>query len=261
MRPAVHYLVREKNAHHGAAIARGFGARTVPAERRTLERSALHIIGGLQHGSLELMQQVMDAGEPYVFVDRAYFGGGPGTNCLRVVPSAYQHHWLERWPTDRLEAIQSQVPSCRLQDWRAQGAHVLLVPPSEAVCQLFGLGDWGAAMYRRLQDCFDGPIVVSRKGDGIPARKHFPNCWAVVTWTSNVAVEAVLAGVPAFVSPASAAWPVALGLDALEARIEKPYLADNRLAWAAALAYGQFDLSEIKSGYAAEIALAHFRDS
>jgi hypothetical protein len=299
-RERVHYLVSAKNAHHGAAIARGFKARTVPAERRTLEKGALHIIGGLQHGSLELMQQVLDAGEPYVFIDRAYFGGGPGSNCLRVVPGAYQHHWRTRCPSDRWEAlcarergtvngvssssqpaalhrvVRSRARTCAgtsietpdslphpsslgMRPWRMQGAHVLVVPPSEAICKLFHIEAQMAGLEARVRSAFDGPVIVSRKGDPRPLNDRLANCWAVVTWTSNVAVEAILAGVPVFCSHYSAAAPVSLTLDQIEQRIERPYLADDREAWAAALAYGQFDLEEIASGYAAEIALADFQ--
>jgi hypothetical protein len=76
-----------------------------------------------------------------------------------------------------------------------------------------------------------------------------------VTWTSNVAVEAIVAGVPAFVSRYSAAAPMAGMLDTLEHRIETPPMPDGREGWAASLAYGQFTLAEIASGYCAEIVM------
>lgn len=256
---AVHYYVDQKNAHHGRAIIQGFKARARNSLNGRLEPGALHLIGGLQFGSLELMKQVLAAGEPYIFFDRAYFGGGRGTDRLRAVPSAYQKHWQERWPDDRYSALSTQHPALALRPWREAGSHVLVVPPGPAICKLFGLDAWLASSLARLKACFDGPVRVSIKGDPVPLAERLAGSWAVVTYTSNVAVEAVLAGVPCFVDAKSAAAPVSLNLDQIEDRIERPYLADNRLAWAASLAYGQFTLDEISSGYAAEIVLPHFR--
>jgi hypothetical protein len=73
-----------------------------------------------------------------------------------------------------------------------------------------------------------------------------------VTWSSNVAVEAICAGVPAFTSKLSAASPVAGDLEFLEAMIEKPPMPE-REQWAWSLAYGEFTLQEIQSGYAREV--------
>lgn len=255
MNPAVHYFVAEKNPHHGEAIAHGFRARKVAASLRTLAVGTTHLIGGLGYGSLELLTQAMARGEPYVFFDRAYFGGGPGSNRLRVVPGAYQHHWQQApQARDRLQAL-----GVKLAPWRMQGSHILIVPPSAAICQLFALGDWLARTEQMVRAAFDGPVIVSRKGQGKPAAEHFGNCWAVVTYTSNVAVEAVCAGIPCFVDRKSAAAPVSLNLEQFAERCERPYLADNREAWASALAYGQYTIDEIESGLAAAYVAEQLR--
>lgn len=243
----VHYQVTRKNRHHGEAIIKGFGARAVPAENTRLEPGALHLVGGLQHGSLELMQQLLGKGEPYVFFDRAYFGGGPGSDRLRVVPSAYQHHWITPRPSDRFDRQR-----CELKPWRSDGRHILLVPPAQAVRTLFGIDGWVEETVGRLKACTDRPVMVSIKPDPRPLADRFRNCWCVVTWTSNVAVEGACAGIPAFVSRHSAAAPISSTLDQLEARIETPAMPD-RTKWAWSLAYGEFDLSEIESGYARSV--------
>ena len=245
----VHYQITRKNRHHGEAIIKGFGARAVSAEGARLEPDALHLVGGLQYGSLELMQQLLGAAEPYVFFDRAYFGGGPGTNRLRVVPSAYQHHWITPRPPDRFERA-----GVELKPWRNEGRHILLVPPGQAVRALFGIDGWLEATALRLKSCSERPVVVSVKGDPRPLSTRLHNCWCVVTWTSNVAVEAVCAGIPVFVSRHSAAAPVGVAIEQLEIRIEAPTMPD-RSAWAHSLAYGEFDLGEIESGYARSVVM------
>ena len=65
-----------------------------------------------------------------------------------------------------------------------------------------------------------------------------------MTHSSNVAVEAVIAGVPVFVANSSACEPV--GMTDFS-RIESP-IYPNREPWLAHLAYSQFSYEEIESG-------------
>ncbi len=255
MSKVVHYFADNKNVHHGEAILAGWGAERVWVGKARLARGAgLHLIGGLQFGALEILMEARETKAPYIFFDRAYFGGGPGTNRLRAVRGAYQKNWVDDFghnlrPQRRLDAL-----GVRLEPWRAQGRHILVVPPGAAICRLFGLGDWEAKTLRRLKDCTERPVVVSYKGDQKPLADRLAGCHAVVTWTSNVAVEAVCAGVPAFVGPESAAAPVATQVEYVERLIEEPLMPDDqaREAWAASLAFGQFSVEEIRSGVARE---------
>ena len=93
-------------------------------------------------------------------------------------------------------------------------------------------------------------IVVRRKpkaGETLePLAEALGKAHALVTHSSNVAIEAVVAGVPVFVSPSSAAAP--MGLSDLSL-IETPVYPD-RDQWLAHLAYCQFSFEEIRSGAA-----------
>ena len=74
--------------------------------------------------------------------------------------------------------------------------------------------------------------------------------FALVTYNSVAATESVLFGVPAFVlAPSNAALPVSRSDLSF---IEDPYYPDDdiRHKWACHLSYGQFHISEIKSGTA-----------
>ena len=237
-----------------AALARGFGARLVDSRPGKRVPGARHIVAGLQHGSLEILKAILDAGEDYVFVDRAYFEGGPGSQWFRVVPGAYQHHWVNEVPDDRSKMLNL---TRHLSPKRATGRHILLVPPSQAICTLFGLGDWEAGMLARLTACTDRPVDVSRKGDPRPLAQRLQQCHAVVTWTSNVAVEAACAGVPAFVSAESAARRAGDWLGHMEAHIEQPEFTEDRQPWLNGLAYGQWTLTEIASGKARDFIAQH----
>ena len=215
---------------------------------------ALHIVGGLQFGALYRMREIRAAGMPYIFYDRAYFGGGPHSDRLRITRGAYQKHAIERGRWDNRLSSRAAALGVELDPWRASGSHILLVPPGEAIRALFGLGDWEAETLARLKACTDRPVRVSRKPDPVPLSIRLRDCHCVVTWTSNVAVEAICAGVPAVCAFWSAAGPVAGNLDELEAYIERP-LKPEREAWAESLAWGQFNLDEIRSGFARAVIM------
>jgi hypothetical protein len=80
----------------------------------------------------------------------------------------------------------------------------------------------------------------------VPLPQALETAHALVTHSSNVAIEAVCLGTPVFVSQASAAAPV--GRTDLEA-IESPSYPD-RASWLAHLAYNQFTFEEIGDGRA-----------
>lgn len=247
----VHYFVSRKNAHHGQAIIDGFQAIADPAEHGRLSPDAdLHIIGGLQFGSLELLREARIRGLRYLFIDRGYFGGGPRSDVLRVVRNAHQKHWID----DVVSAMATSAKAPPLQPWRAGGRHLLVVPPSDAVARLFGLGD----AWRRPEEWIvkatrtTRPVLVSRKGGQAPLVDRLRDCWAVITYASNVAVEAVCAGVPVFCSMYSAARPVGNDLADIAEKLEAPWMPPDhhRQRWAESLARGQFTVDEIRAGAA-----------
>lgn len=253
MSEAVIYTQKKKARHFTDAMVEGFPARQVGSEPGQLDRSAgLHILGGLQFGSLALMQQLLAEGLDYVFWDRAYFGGGSQTDRLRLTVNGYQQTELQ--PGRDLQRFKSL--GGELQPWRQSGTHIMVVPPGEAICALFGLGNWEARTLEILKHYTDRPVQVSRKGDPKPLGDRLRDCHAVVTYTSNVAVEAICAGVPAFVSPRSAASPVSSGLEVLhQIEIPRRVSDDQRAAWAASLAWGQFSTTEIRRGLARAVLL------
>ncbi len=77
--------------------------------------------------------------------------------------------------------------------------------------------------------------------------EELKNCHALVTYSSNAAMDAVLAGVPAFVLGPSIAKPVA---NTDLAQIESPFFPSDsqRRQWAYDLAYCQWNFEEIKNG-------------
>jgi len=72
----------------------------------------------------------------------------------------------------------------------------------------------------------------------------FEKCHAVVSWTSNPGIHAVINGIPAFTSPSSLAWPVA---NKSFKTIVDPEMPD-REQWLNDYAHTEYTVKEIASG-------------
>ena len=130
-----------------------------------------------------------------------------------------------------------------MKPW-GKGKHILIAPPSDHVCNLFGLKGWEAETLEKLKHLTDRPIKVHRKTDPNNFQAALAGAHCVVTTNSIAAVEAALRGVPVFVDETSAAAPI--GLTDLE-KINEP-IYPEREPWAWSLAYGQFTRDEMRDG-------------
>lgn len=139
-------------------------------------------------------------------------------------------------------------PTVAMAPWRKSGRHVLLALPGEGFGRSVGLNmpEWIAGARNAIAAHTDRPIRLRPKGfDGLA--DDLTDCWAVVTHSSNVAVDAVCAGVPVFVALTNPAAPVG-NLDL--AAIENPAMPDGREEWWRSLMSQQFSLEEMRSGVA-----------
>lgn len=239
------------------AIKKGFDAEEAEpgwcgGRQRTLRRDGTVILGGLEYDQPKLLSEVRAAGRPYVFVDSGYIA--PRDNSgrrvrYRVVPNAYAHHWmLQLMPaTMRIGRARFAELGVKIEPWRKTGRHVLVCLSSDAHARFFGLQGWLAQTVEEIRRHTDRPIVIRQKGERTPLEENLRDAWAVVAWSSNVAVTAALAGIPVFTGPESAALPVAS--EHLE-EIEAPRYAYERDDWAAGLAVGQFTVDEIANDFA-----------
>jgi hypothetical protein len=184
----------------------------------------------------------------YLRRDRYYAAGWGGLNgradfCNRGMPG------------DRFEALGLEI-----RPWRTGGDHVILcgqVPTDASVQHVDHLG-WLADTARELARTTRRPVLYRPHplGPGMPVpgtilerersfEEVLDGAWACVTFSSNAAVEAALAGVPVFAcDEGSMALPIA-NRDLSE--IERPAMPD-REQWAFDLAYAQWTLEEFENG-------------
>ncbi|MDW3204578.1 MAG: hypothetical protein R8L07_03465 [Alphaproteobacteria bacterium] len=183
-----------------------------------------------------------DSAADWFYIDNAYFGRG---SYFRITRNAIQHDG--RGTADPARFL---AHGLTIQEWRRRGDHILVCLQSDNfMMRTCGIdpASWRRGVATALAAHTDRPIVWREKDTARPLRDDFRRCWAVVTHTSNVAVEALLAGIPVFLTGPSAAR--AMGSGDLS-RIEDPPMPDGRPAWAAVLAANQWSLPEIRSGRA-----------
>lgn len=194
-------------------------------------------------------QRAQRAGGDYYYLDNAYFDRGRN-RYYRVSRNALQR--AQAWPDfDRLDELRIEI-----RPWRSGGAHVVVVEQSDYFMRELGAGcgarQWREGVVRQLREHTDREIRVRawtphKLKAASTLAADLEGAWALVTHASAAAVEAVLAGVPAFVTGESVA--AEMGQSNLAA-IEAPWRPDWRLEWAAKLAGSQWTLDEMRAGAA-----------
>ena len=196
-----------------------------------------------------------------VYVDLGYWGrltGGKLAGYHKIVlngrhPNSY---YRRGYPADRF-----REQGIKIEPWRTSGKHIVLAGMGNKAAAVEGLATeaWERRMIELIRMVTNRPIVYRPKPSwkeampihgvdysppAVPIENVLKNAWAVVTHHSNVAVDAVLAGIPAF------CWK-GVGRDmSLQdlAHLEKPWMPEGREQWAADIAYTQWSVPEIAQG-------------
>lgn len=196
----------------------------------------------------EVIKQHREAGVDVVVLETGYINRGDG----------YDNHYAaglnglngradfrnDDSPSDRWEKL-----GVELKPWRTEGRHLLLCGqvPQDASVDHIDIQEW----LLHISGLFTKPVIYRPHPLGPqdmlsnckPSRgsldDDLKDCWAVITFNSNVAVEAIIKGVPAFAfDEGSMAWDVAN-------QIQNP---PDRTQWAHNLAYTQWTPDEMRSG-------------
>lgn len=186
-------------------------------------------------------------GGDWFYGDNAFFDVCRG-RFFRFARRAYQVASPQPPDLDRLRAL-----GLAIRQWRVYGEHVLVIEQSAHYLDLVGAGPgWLERTVAEIRAATDRPMRVRRwdrdkSGAGATLKTDLARAWALVTHSSAAANEAILAGIPAFVTGPCAATPMA---STRIAEIEEPRMPDGREEWAAGLANSQWTLEELRSGAA-----------
>lgn len=213
---------------------------------------------GVTPDTLTTYRAAVRSGLDWYYIDHGYFGRGA---YYRITRNAEQFTGRNARPAwDRLAEFR-----LAFADWRPDGDHILICTQSDWWHQrhhMLTAAEWGEAIKAKIAAHTNRPIKIRAKPEaakGITAKaiaktldsldSDLTGCHALVTHTSNAAIDALVRGVPVFVDPTSAAAPLGLTLDHLEV-IETPRLLAAREEWFAVLAGQQWTVKEMRDGTA-----------
>ncbi len=225
------------------AFAEALGCRIAYAEDEPDVLREIPVVWGVLRDSDRILAQAKAQSLYFFYIDHAYFNRGHG-RTYRITRNGYEAGAVRKCPPDRIASIEVE-----LLPWR-KGREIIVCPPTEFFMHAHNCADWLDSTLEKLRDVTDRPITVREKprpGEtAVPLAKALETAHALVTHSSNVAIEAACLGTPVFVSPASAAAPVG---ETDISKIESPVYPD-REAWLNHLAYNQFSFEEIRDGLA-----------
>lgn len=220
------------------------------------------LIRGISAGKMaDLVRQLK---QDYYFIETGYLGNYPCYNNRtgrkiyhRIVKNAMQHNTIMDVPDDRWQQLVKFNPDMEYRGWKRGGSKILVVLSTDKPFQYYGENreTWIKKITKTLKKHTDREIVFREKAsrgertnDTIyDALKD--DVYALVTYQSVAAIEAIQAGIPAFALAPTAADPV--GNKDLT-QIETPNMPDEELIqrWLHSIAYSQFNLDEIITGQA-----------
>ena len=255
------FLSKDGNDEYVNMFANGCNTTPVNTDNFDYSSSKNPIVlrGILKH---KIMKQCWDEERTFYYIDTGYWGNEK-TNSNpngwkywhRIVKNNLQHGEIIARPGDRFRQFNKTF-----SPWKRNGRKILVAAPDEKPCKFYGITkeDWVNQTIETIKKYTDRPIEIRERApkriDRIATdtlQTALDNdVFALVTFNSVAAIESIFHGIPAFtLAPANAASPVSLQ-DL--SQIENPYYADSDklYAWACHLSYGQFHVSELKSGKA-----------
>lgn len=213
------------------------------------------------------MDRCERTGRDFYYIDTGYVGnfpspGNPSGKKVwhRVVKNKMQHDIIQDAPDDRWKRLLKQDPNLEFTGWKKYENKILFVPPNPKACKAFDINydKWMEETANEIKKHIDLPIETRIKGSRTE-RNHentiydaLKGAYAVVTFNSIAALEAILYGIPAFVSVPCAASP--LTSNDLT-KLKNPFYPSKELIDQQCnnIAYGQFTVEELQNGTAWKI--------
>lgn len=203
------------------------------------------VVWGQEWTAMRAIPKAVAQNRPFWHIDNGFWNPARGTSR-----GYYRFTYRSMTPVYLPEDTDFQFPTARLIPWRKNGRHILLAMPGIHFGMALGIDvkSWCDGIVSIVRDiCGETgrPLVIRERNERRNLRDDLYNAWAVVTHSSNVAVDAAINGIPVFVQPTNPAAPVGrLDLD-----LENP-ITPGRNRWMKSLASQHFTLNEMQNGTA-----------
>ena len=218
---------------------------------------------GILAGSGEVYKWCEKENKDFYFIDHGYFTNAHDhPHWLRITKNKHCQNVLQHRSTDRYEKHFRQD----LNPWNKTGKKILVLPPTNAIANHFGVQDWLENTLKTLANNTDRQIDIREKpynptveldhvGATVKIDKPTNNqgqikwedYYATVLYNSNTMVASLTNGVPVFCDKEnSAALPIS---ETDFSKIEEPKYGD-RIALFSNLAYNNFTMEEMQNSFA-----------
>ena len=192
---------------------------------------------GIIRNTHELYEKCLETNTKFYYFDQPYFFASNyvphkdfGDIWYRIIVNNTQKNFISTSQKyeDRYKDIRkNSYEETELKDWRTKGEHIVVIPPSYHTARWYNIDrhEWANEIVNKLKQHTDREIKVRYKyidnaewGPKLmrPLHEDLRNAWAMVSWHSMCAVEAVVRGIPSFTSEHSPAKPVSLNLSHLD---------------------------------------------
>ena len=257
------FLSKDGEDEYVRKLAKSVGGKITSTDEFVYGNSTAPIVlrGIMKH---EIIKQCWNDGRDFYYIDSGYFGNERTTInpkglkfWHRIVKNNLQHDQIILRPSDRWKKFNR-----KLTPWKKNGRKILLINPDDKPCKFYNidLEQWTRDTVATIKQYTDRPIEIRERPPRFDRvmtntlkQALDDDVFALVTFNSNAATEAIMHGIPAFtLAPCHAAKPVSTNCFD---QIENPYYPemDKLYEWACHLSYGQFHTNELASGIASSI--------
>lgn len=194
---------------------------------------------GILRGTGDIFHHNEQHGVDYYEVDRGYINPGHFDGYYRISKNGTQARYRDiNLPSDRLDKLKF-----KRENWYNPKGHVLICPPTEYIESFYDLvpGQWLEHAID-LCDRRGYRYIVRNKSSSAPLNSDLKDAQLVMTFNSNVAVDATIKGIPVIASEPSIVegW-----------RLESTPPTDEEVSKLLRfISYNQFTLEEIRNGTA-----------
>lgn len=208
---------------------------------------------GILRGTSAAYATAQNNGLDWYELDNGYFRRGHFDGYYRISRNGLTVSY-DRKLADHLNFDRWRSLGFVIRDWvENRDGHFLVCPPTDAIEQFYGLeaGQWEINTVRELSK-HGRMIKVRRKDAGqVPLSDDLRGCFCVVTFNSNVALDALLEGIPAVTSEFHPvhSWN-GISIDNIN---ERNLYAADRLSLFKYLSHFQYRLEELEKPKAWQI--------
>ena len=246
-----------------SALAQGLGCDiAVPPWARPLETPAAFY--GRERGTLAIVAQCAADGNHWLMADNGYIGASQYEGYYKVSRDGFQCDGTGAPDEKRLMDVLALTGQKFVKNWRpwTKNGHILMCLPMigyERTHWFSGI-QWRRGITKQIRKLTKRKVRLRYKpGDRRvlkvrPLAADLKDCHALITHDSNIAVEAIMAGVPVFITGTS---PAQVFGNVDVATIADPRFDGDRWEWLSILANNQWTLNEIRDGMAKETLSKH----